>query len=480
MNELVEQILSNDKIPSPTAVAARLLELVSQADVGVEEIAFVLGTDPNLSAKLIGYCNSPIVGSKREIAKLQQAVMVLGLRKLRLLSISFSLMETSGDSDFDYDLFWRQSLATAVASKTLAARYDDDPDEMFLLGLVFNVGQIGIGNTFPEKVREMRGTESLEMGLTLEQEVELFESTRYQIGGKMLENWHFPKHMSDAVSAVDMEEPSDCTKRLDLSLSLADLLLSTETTASTIEEVRERAARLLGFDDSTFDVMFDDLIGEWKSYVALFEYDEVEFDSIADLEDKARRSMMDISMEAIGGVEEEKRQLQESALVDALTSLKNRRAYDSELPSVVSYHSRQQKSFGLLVVDIDHFKSFNDTHGHAVGDDVLKAVGTCMAEASRAYDNVYRYGGEEFVVVVQDCSYDDMMTVAERLRCEIESLDVGGLKVTASFGCCWTYRCEFNDFSELFAQADKQLYVAKERGRNQCVGCDFAPETAAV
>ena len=79
MNEYLEKIVSNDKIPSPPMVAVRLLDLVTQPDVNVGEITKVLGADPKLSARLIAYCNSPIVGSKRMISSLQQAVMVLGM-----------------------------------------------------------------------------------------------------------------------------------------------------------------------------------------------------------------------------------------------------------------------------------------------------------------------------------------------------------------------------------------------------------------
>ena len=128
---------------------------MSQPDVKVDEITKVLGADPKLSARLIAYCNSPIVGSKRTISSLQQAVMVLGMRTLRLLSLSFSVMDTQSESDFNYDGFWRNSLATAIASKLLGKQRGENGDEDFLLGLVFNVGQIGIGNTFPEKVAEI-------------------------------------------------------------------------------------------------------------------------------------------------------------------------------------------------------------------------------------------------------------------------------------------------------------------------------------
>ena len=132
MNSEIAKILDCENIPSPPSVAARLLELVSCPDVKVNEITDVLSADPKLSAKLIGYCNSPVVSPSRPVTSLQQAVTLLGMRSLRLLSLSFSVMDTRGCDGFPYDEFWRRSLGTAIAAKRLAKFSDRDPDECFL------------------------------------------------------------------------------------------------------------------------------------------------------------------------------------------------------------------------------------------------------------------------------------------------------------------------------------------------------------
>jgi diguanylate cyclase (GGDEF)-like protein len=204
------------------------------------------------------------------------------------------------------------------------------------------------------------------------------------------------------------------------------------------------------------------------------------------LEQRAKESMIQISLgmeSEIRQITEEKKELEESALIDALTKLKNRTAYNSEVQGVVDYHFRSKKSFGIAVIDIDHFKCVNDTYGHAVGDTVLKQVGQCLQERCRNYDTVYRYGGEEFVAVVVDCDLESITIVANRFREAIESLGIAAnghpLPVTASVGVCWSQDGECRSIESLFSMADSYLYEAKKSGRNCCVIRRYA-EAATV
>ena len=472
MNECIDAIVNNDKIPSPPSVAVRLLDLVTQPDVNVNEITKVLSADPKLSARLIDYCNSPIVGSKRAVSSLQQAVMVLGMRTLRLLSLSFSLMDTQSESDFDYDEFWRNSLANAIAAKLLGKRSGGNGDEDFLLGLLFNIGQIGIGNTYPEKLAEYECVSSL----TVEMERDAFGTDRYEIGGKLLDKWNFPPSMVESVANFDPQHLSRETARMHLSQRLGGLLLSTNVVQSQILETKEQASQLLGIDGEQFDALFDELVSEWKGYEELFHYDSIAYDSIAELEARAKESMIQISLvmdTEIRQITEEKNELEASALIDVLTTLKNRTAYESEVPGVVDYHKRNGRSFGVIVIDIDHFKRINDTYGHAAGDCVLREVGKCLRSRCRKYDTVYRYGGEEFVAVVQDCDFASITAVANRFRESIEDLSIETdgqvLTVTASLGVCWAEDGECRSLEDLFNTADGHMYKAKQSGRNRCV-----------
>ncbi len=153
--------------------------------------------------------------------------------------------------------------------------------------------------------------------------------------------------------------------------------------------------------------------------------------------------------------------------IDALTGLPNRRKLDEDLRAEVERSRRYGRPLSLLLLDVDHFKRVNDLHGHQTGDDVLRGLAELFGPLLRGTDIAYRYGGEEFVVLLQETDVRAAADVAERLRTTIEQHDVAGMRLTASFGVVELRRDEGTD--GLFARADAALYQAKSEGRNCAV-----------
>lgn len=157
------------------------------------------------------------------------------------------------------------------------------------------------------------------------------------------------------------------------------------------------------------------------------------------------------------------------ALVDSLTNVLNRNAYNMKITQMIREFSRSKDYFCLLVLDIDHFKKFNDTYGHKAGDRVLRSVAASVQDSLRASDLVFRYGGEEFVVILNNIQEEIAFKLAEKIRVGVEKeyfVDKNQkLKVTISLGVA----CVKEGESEvaLFERADKAMYVAKRKGRNQ-------------
>ena len=157
---------------------------------------------------------------------------------------------------------------------------------------------------------------------------------------------------------------------------------------------------------------------------------------------------------------------------DPLTKISNRAAFDDAMNKELCSYERHQADFSLMVIDIDYFKKVNDTYGHIAGDKVLAAVANTIRETIRRSDEVYRYGGEEFVVILSNTKKGGASFIAERVRKEIEKLKVNfneEIDVTASIGISSSEIME--DVSQTLAHADKALYQAKEQGRNQVVFC---------
>ncbi|MCG7897542.1 MAG: GGDEF domain-containing protein [Candidatus Thiodiazotropha lotti] len=160
----------------------------------------------------------------------------------------------------------------------------------------------------------------------------------------------------------------------------------------------------------------------------------------------------------------------ESAFLDSLTGIKNRTAFDSNFNREIELNRRKNSELSLVVMDIDFFKRINDQYGHAVGDLVLKQVAKGVEETIRSSDALYRYGGEEFVVVLNGTDQLGARLLAERIRENIESLRIESLKnlqVTLSLGV--SMMNEGDTAETLFKRADEALYVAKNQGRNQVV-----------
>jgi two-component system cell cycle response regulator len=160
---------------------------------------------------------------------------------------------------------------------------------------------------------------------------------------------------------------------------------------------------------------------------------------------------------------------------DPLTGILNRRAFSAALDREFSQADRLQSDIALLLLDVDKFKSVNDTHGHQTGDEVLAAVGQLLPGKLRPYAYTARWGGEEFVLALPHTGEEGALRVAERIRSAIEALELETaagepLKVTASLGVA--VRAPNETLSELVERADQAMYSAKRGGRNRVVAAE--------
>lgn len=162
----------------------------------------------------------------------------------------------------------------------------------------------------------------------------------------------------------------------------------------------------------------------------------------------------------------------ELSLKDPLTGLSNRRHFRAVLEREIDGVARSGEPALLLMLDIDHFKSINDTHGHVAGDMVLQAVAKCLAGCIRPMDSVARYGGEEFAVVLPNCLVSVGQAVAERIRQTVESLTIrvsSATSVRATISIGGAYAPEWVRYTAplWIERADNLLYRAKAEGRNR-------------
>lgn len=474
-------IVDNERIPTPPGVAMQLLELSQSNDTTVADLTRVISVDPKLSAKIVSYCNTPLMGMSRETTSLQAAVVILGMRSVTMLALSFSLMDNeSDDAEFDFSGFWNRSLAYAISCKLLSKSAGICGDESFLLGLLLNIGQIGIVSTYAAEIAEMRERIQPQEGISeaaiLNEFARHHNLDPYYVGGKLLEKWHFPAWMADFVrdySQADQDETR--SKVFRAAERVTGLLINSVTTEAEILETRELFNELLGLDEENFNTNYDKIATEYAEYAKLLEFEVGAVCSISDLETRAKEMLIHASLgmaTEIQQISSEREQLKNDSLIDALTGLNNRRAYDEQIPTQIKVAADRKQTVVMAVLDIDHFKRFNDTYGHAAGDAVLKEVSNVVANAVRGSDSVFRFGGEEFVVILANCTQEQTVMIAERIRTLVESCVVEfegqSLKVTVSSGIVFKEAAKIESLEDIFKEADDLLYKAKELGRNRC------------
>ncbi|SMX58719.1 putative Diguanylate-cyclase (DGC) or GGDEF domain [Bradyrhizobium sp. ORS 285] len=192
---------------------------------------------------------------------------------------------------------------------------------------------------------------------------------------------------------------------------------------------------------------------------------------------------LSLSKDEISGLQQSLEAIRAESLTDPLTGLGNRKYFDRMIETTVQTGLATSQPLSLLMFDIDHFKSFNDSYGHLTGDQVLRLVGMTLKHAIKGQDIAARYGGEEFAVVLPNTSLRQALTVADQIRRavtakELKKKSTGEIlgRVTISVGVSMLRSGD--DTDALIERADACLYAAKRNGRNRVV-CETDPEYAA-
>ena len=478
-NSKLEKLKYSPTLPSPPQIAMQLLEFDRDPDAGIQELSAIVEADPAISAQILKFANSPLAGLSGEVTSTRQAVVLIGCAKTRLIALSFSLIKSMKKAqDFDITGYWQTCIAIGVAAKSLSKDRFGDPDLAFTAGLMSKLGLIIIqtadNETFKTNFADLN-CESARQNKARE----IYGESLYEIAADILDSWGFPEAIHSIIrdAGTEPKPTTETGKFLRLANLIANMLIESQESVS-VEDARTDFSDLkkavgeranLGLED-----IFEEVSEAFSKYLKLMEIEVPVVRELWKVELEAREKLIQLSMDAQGQCErlaQENVTLRSESQTDQLTGLRNRKAFEDRAIEEIDRAERLGFGFAMMVIDIDRFKSFNDTHGHLVGDAVLKAVGNRLSEVNRKYDSAYRYGGEEFTIIVPECELDDIPKIGERVRESIESLDVHcegkTLSVTVSIGVTYFDGRRSATWQDLFEEADKELYRAKMQGRNQ-------------
>jgi diguanylate cyclase (GGDEF)-like protein len=499
--ELPAALAQAENLPSLPTVALEVLRLADSPDTTLEDLARTLAVDPALAAKILRLSNSAAFSTRSEITSLNRACMVLGFKAVKLMALSFSLCSSlKGESTgaFDYELFWRRSVVCATAGRELArAAKRALGDEAFLCGLLGRLGQLVMARCLPVEYHEVID-QSGDAWPTPESERAVLGFSGEDVSAALFRSWSIPSLIATALACRRTPEtlPAGASAqtvelcRLAQVAWLCEGFLCGPGEPEQKAQLEQAAERYFGLDVQAVERLLVDL------QVAILETAElldihVGFFDVPGMIARAQKRLAQVSL----GVAIENRQaelerdeltsrnkeLADKAHTDKLTGLPNRAYFDEVLTTCVRQRllGRSQKALGLLMLDVDRFKDFNDTHGHQTGDEVLRMVGRVINGVKRGTDVAARYGGEEFAVIMPETTHAGLGLLAERIRSEIErhTLEVGGqrLKITVSIGgACVEHFDQDDGGAQLVRAADKLLYTVKRGGRN---GVALSPGT---
>jgi diguanylate cyclase (GGDEF)-like protein len=312
--------------------------------------------------------------------------------------------------------------------------------------------------------------------------------THAEVGGVLATQWKLPPLLNVPIAfhhdTAGVEDPAlrKLTELVGLSGRCADVFVN-ERAAESIAAVRQICQQQHGLGEQDVDALLDDIGKRTKEVASLFE---INIGSAANYEailKRANEALVEITLQSqqqatqlkvhTQTLEQQNKALKKQATTDGLTSLANRARFDAFMQEQFELHRGTGKPLALLLMDVDKFKSVNDTHGHPAGDKVLKALGALLGSAARAQDLAARFGGEELVLVLPGTSRATAAAIAESIRRAIAARPVNigptNLPITASIGvACFERDSPFKEPAHLLKAADLAVYNAKRSGRN-CV-----------
>jgi len=480
--QLIEQIKSCPTLPSLPAIAVQVLDMAQKADVDITEIARLISKDPALSTKILRTVNSSFYARSKAVSTLSQALVILGLQSVKTLVLGFSLVSNISKTKsrgFDHITYWRRAIYAATAARVIASKISMvQQEEAFLCGLLKDIGMMVFDQVLGDKYSTLFAKAASHPALA---EIELTElgMTHADVGGILAEEWKLPPLLQvpirnhHNVEAVTDPALRKLTNLVALAGCCADVFADPES-AAAIVTVRKLANDLFKLTEADCDAMLADIGKRTKEMAGLFEINIGSAAGYESILKKANETLVQITLQSqmqATQLRQQNENLQERVMTDGLTKLANRSRFDEFLAEKFALAVAAGKPLALIMIDMDKFKSVNDTHGHPAGDEVLQSVARLVKVAARPTDLVARYGGEEMALILPDTNRQQAAAMAETIRRALAAKPIATssatIAITASFGvACLEPGLPIQVPAHLIKAADLALYHAKHSGRN--------------
>jgi diguanylate cyclase (GGDEF)-like protein len=492
----MKRVLASPQLPTLPVIAMKVLELTRRENVSVPEIASVIMMDPALTSRILKTVNSPFYGVTKQVATVSSALVILGLQAAKTLALGFSLLSNlrtrdKGEGAFDHTQFWKRCTYSAVASRVIARKLSViQQEEAFLAGLMANIGELVLHRVMPDEFdvlfAEAKGDQQRLAALCQEK----LGADPVEVSALVAEKWQLPPMLLVPITHQNKRDQADPAIRplveaVSAGLYAAGVFVA-EDSAKAIAEARQELTARLSLPAAEIEAIMQEIGASAKDAALMLDLQIGQNRSYQEILDEAQEALVHLSLQTqkqVQVIQKEVETLQVKATTDPLTGLANRARFDEFFEQQFQRAFTHQRPLSLIIIDIDHFKKVNDTHGHQGGDEVLRHVGRLLRNAVRNIDLAARYGGEEFALVLTETDTAVAAQRAEGIRTRLaaEVVEFGEIKisVTMSAGVAGTDRGRvFKEPAQLTNAADRAVYAAKAAGRN-CIRV-FKPKSPAA
>lgn len=498
----LNKVLSCQSLPSLPTVGVQVLTLTRDPDVSMDQIARVIETDLALSAKVLKTVNSSVYGLTSPCTTIRRALNYLGLSAVKSIVLGFSLVEStrglSGGDGFDINDHWRRSIFGAAAARVLAQKINRcDPEEAFAAALFQDLGSLAMLTALGSRYTSAIAGASRDHAAHPALEAAALGFTHSECGAALATKWRLPDRYVQTIlhhHAPDGADPDcrDLVRVVGLG-TLTAAALASENAADHLATLLAKARLWFNLESADMAALLGQIGKAAAELARLFSKPVGVIPDTASLMQQANEELVNqqiATAREADRLREKNEALTRQTLTDALTGIGNRKRFDDEADRLFSESSTIGRGFALVMCDGDKFKAVNDTHGHHVGDAVLRELAVRISKSLGTSGIACRYGGEEFALLIAGVTLEEAVAVAEQVRKSVQTpeFDLSAtpgapatLPITISLGVSCNDPSGAGSFASLTSvieAADKALYAAKHAGRNR-VAAEKAPCAAS-
>ncbi|MAY73249.1 MAG: hypothetical protein CMJ31_00720 [Phycisphaerae bacterium] len=385
MSTILEDILACPDLPSLPLVAVRVIDLTSDPDVSMDDLAGVIQTDQALAAKVLRTINSSFYGLRERCSSIRKAIVMLGLSPVKSLTLGFSLVssiDVSSEPRFDFKSYWRRGLLTSVAGRTVAVRMGlDCADEVFLAGLLQDVGMFAmykaLGSEYLYAIEQTQGDHSK----LVREELLAFEHQHPEIGAMLAQRWRLPDSL--VIPIRYHERPTAAPKealeivRCAALGGLAHDILTEEDARAATRRFYQRAEQWFRMTTDVCDSILREVSEGAKELADLLDVDAGDFRKAEEVLGAADRQIVAIGSSAPResfATSKLEHLLTESPDTDAVTGIPSRKGFDAILEKLFETTVKNEDPLTLVQVTIEGLSPVAQQAGQIASDEILLSV----------------------------------------------------------------------------------------------------------